>query len=163
MRTACLLTVCALLLSLLSGCVSVAPPRLQVADVRLSEASAEALVLTYGVRARSTGETDLPLVEMRYLVRLDGQVVYEGRRALRQTIPQGLTTRLELPAVIPFGEAGRPTGTHELGFAGTLYYIKPGQLPEALFDAGLVQPTTNVSWTHRLDLGSLTEQPVGVE
>jgi hypothetical protein len=164
MRLACRFTVCALVACLLSGCFAAAPPRLQAVDVRLSEASQEALVLTYGVRAANVAESDLPLVEMRYAFRLDGRVVYRGRRALKQTIAKGLETRLELPVVIPFGEAGgRPSGEHELGFAGELYYIKPGQLAEALFDAGLVQPTTGASWTHLVDLGALTEQPILLE
>lgn len=148
---------------LLGGCVGAKAPLLRPVDVALTSQSEEAVVLTYGIEALNVAETDLPLVEMRYDVRAGGETVYRGRHALQRTIPRDAAARLDIPVVLPFSETGgRLAQVQELAVSGTLYYIRPGQLAQALFDAGLVVPTTNVSWEHALDMEALVEQPLTI-
>lgn len=161
---ACRLTLLLAILLPLTGCVGAAAPRLHPVSLAMTDQSDEAVVLTYGIEAINQARTDLPLVEMQYQLRVDGDPVYRGRRALKQTIPQGDSTRLQIPAVIPFRlTGGEPRGERELDFSATLYYIRPGQLAQALFDQGLVRPTTSISWRHVVDMEALREQPLALE
>jgi hypothetical protein len=153
-----------LVAALLGGCVGAEPPRLRPVDVAITDASDEAVVLTCALEAVNVAETDLPLVEMHYSVRLAGEPIYRGRHALRQTIPRDGVSRVQIPLVVPYRLTnGPPTGAQPLAFRGTLYYIRPGQLPRALFEAGLVQPQTDISWERQVDFDALTQQPLTLD
>ena len=122
------------LAGLLGGCGIHTPPTLKVAGLTLSERTAEESVVTLVIEATNHTDEALPLGETAYELRINGETAYRGVWDAQATAPVEGSVRFELPAVV----ASRlipPGGTASYTVRGTVEYIPPGALGEALFNA----------------------------
>ena len=128
----------------LSGCNVLQPPAVQVQDVAQIETTSDGTVLNFRLAMGNPNSESLQLLEVSYELIVDGQVVYEGRRAAQRTLGPRTEAEMELPAVIPFarigwGEESLPRGA-PYHLRGTLQYVTPGYIAEILFDTGVRRP-----------------------
>ena len=140
----------------LGGCGFHTPPTLKVADLTLSERSAEESVVTLVIEAtNNTGEA-LPLGETVYELKINGETAYRGEWDAQATAPVEGSVRFELPAVvssrlIPAG------GTASYTVRGTVEYIPPGALGEALFNARVRKGSASFGERGELRVGGASE------
>ena len=118
----------------LGGCGFHTPPTLKVADLKLSERSAEEAVLTLVIEATNHTDEALPLSDTAYELRINGETVFRGDWDAQATAPVEGSVRFELPAVVA-SELLPAGGQAEYAVRGTVEYIPPGALGEALFNA----------------------------
>ena len=136
----------------LAGCGFHSPPTLKVADLKLSESSGEESVVTLVIEATNNADEPLPLGETVYELRINGDTAFRGEWDAQATAPVEGTVRFELPAVvasrlIPAG------GTAEYTVRGTVEYIPPGALGEALFNARVRKGTARFGERGELRVG----------
>lgn len=137
-----------------AGCGFTQSPRLEVVGVSLAEESEEAMVLVFAIDAENRNEIALPLRNVRYSAVLDGHSGVRTERSGEATLRRLGTQRIFLPVVIPLDpERGRPTGVVEYRLRGRMWYVTPGALAEALFDAGVRRPSKGFAKTGAIDLG----------
>lgn len=139
----------------LAGCASPSP-ELTVVDVRAGERDASTddahalLILT--IEARNPGEDALPLRDVRYAVRADGRLAFEGLRRAERTIPAFSTQRFELPAPVPLALlAGHSASTTTIELDATVAYLPPRALDRTLLDARLITPSVSLREQRPLD------------
>jgi len=119
---------------LLGACGFHSPPTLTVTDLTVSERSADHAVLLVTIDAANSNNEPLPLGEVVYEFTLDSGEGYRGVWDAQATIPREGRVVFTLPAPInaQLLDAPGPIG-YRLG--GTIEYIPPGALGEALFNA----------------------------
>lgn len=141
---------------LLAGCTASTPPSVRVARVEVGERTADASVLRITLDAENRNDTELPLEELRYAVRLDGREVFRATRAPEASLRRLGTQRLTIPAVVP--TQFMPTTDARFEITGELQYRRPGEISRILYDNRLWRPTAPFS-----DQGviSLTPVPAG--
>lgn len=135
----------------LPGCTMLQPPDLETHGAVLTELSDDAAVFNFRVAMNNPNDDSLQLLEMIYELRIDGEPVYEGRRAVQRTLGPRTEAAMELPAVIPFTrvgwtEASRPDSVR-YDLRGRLQYVTPGYIAEILFDTGVRRPRVSFSST----------------
>lgn len=136
-----------------SGCSSYDPPRLRVQEVTLADRSDEAVLLDFVLEATNRNEVELPLQTVDYAVSLDGRVVFEGRRSAEATLRRLGTQRIVLPAAVRLSPGAQATGLHRYRISGELTYVTPGEIAQALFDAGVRRPTIDFAQQGEIDFG----------
>lgn len=139
-----------------AGCSSYSPPSLAVSRIRLVEETPAGLVLNFDLDARNDNEVELPLLELRYTVRLDGEVVFTGVRSPEATLRRLGTQRITFPAAVAIDEAraaGRPEGLARYTVEGELRYMTPGQIAQILFDLRVRRPRVWFRDEGLVDLG----------
>jgi hypothetical protein len=141
--------------ALAGGCASYAPPKLSMTSAFVSEESPRGLVLTFTLDALNTNQVELPLREVRYTLRINGEPVFYGLRSPEATLRRLGTQPISFPAVVRIDEGQpRPTGTVRYDIEGTLAYTTPGQLAEVLFDLRVRRPSVRFSESGTVDLGT---------
>ncbi len=110
----------------------------------------EGVVLAITLEADNTNDQALPLREVSYAVYLDGAKVFEGERSAEATIRRFGSQRIVLPAA--FVPTFPIEGVRRCRVEGTLTYLVPGVLAEALFDADVVRPSTSFAVEGEADL-----------
>ena len=148
-RLACLVAC----LALLAGCVT--RPTAVVVAGEEATTTEEAVVLTYTIIARNTGETELPLRMVDYAFELDGNRVFRGRRSAEATLSRQDTQRIDIPVPVRWGDL--PQGETRYRLTGRLGYTLPGVFVRFLFDAGLYRPTVDFELEGTLDVSGLRE------
>ena len=103
----------------------------------------------------NTGEA-LPLGETVYELKINGETAYRGEWDAQATAPVEGSVRFELPAVvssrlIPAG------GTASYTVRGTVEYIPPGALGEALFNARVRKGSASFGERGELRVGGASE------
>lgn len=134
------------------GCSSYEAPNLKVVDARVSERSAEGVVLMFTIDAENPNEEGLPLRSVDYRVLLDGNEVFTGTRSAEATLRRYGTQQIRLPAVVAMTEPEARDADANYRIEGTLRYITPGEIAEILFDAGVRQPSVGFSGEGKADL-----------
>lgn len=137
----------------LAGCTSYAPPSLTVAEAAIVEESPSGLVIDFAIDATNANAVELPLREVRYSLRLDGEEVFRGVRSPEATLRRLGTQRFTIPVAVRLDEANRPPGVVRYTLEGQLLYLTPGQLAEVLFDIRVRRPTVSFRQEGTVDLG----------
>lgn len=135
------------------GCAGYSAPALGVSRIRLVEETPAGLVLNFDIDARNDNPVELPLREVRYTVRLDGELVFSGVRSPEATLRRLGTQRITFPAAIAIDGRARPTGLSRYTVEGELRYVKPGEISRILFDLYLVRPRVTFRDEGMVDLG----------
>lgn len=140
----------------LAGCSMYRPPSVAVGEAMLVDETDEALRLDITLDLTNPNNEPLELIRFEYSVSIDGVSVYRAKRAAEATLSASGGKRLTLPAVVrfdrvPWGESARP---QEVGWSirGSLLYITPGALAEALLDTGVRKPRTRLAGSGRVRL-----------
>lgn len=122
------------------GCSGARSPILNVVGVEQVDQTVDGSAVLVTIDAENPGSEPLPLRELSYTVRI-GSATFEGTRSPEATLRAFGTQRLVIPAVFAPGAA--PSSGAGYTVSGTLLYVAPGELAEALFDAGLRRPTVS--------------------
>lgn len=139
---------------LLGGCSSVPGPKISLADAFVSDRSDEATLVILSLDIENQADVSIPLYEFDYNVSIDGRPVFDTNRRARMTLRPSETRQMNLPVVVPHGNAGTgPRGSSALGVNGSLVYIAPGELAEILFDTGVRVPSTGFSAQRTVEFG----------
>lgn len=126
---------------LLGGCSSTPAPTIHLIDVSTRETTPEGVVLEILLEADNTAERAIPLREVQYSLYIDGQLVFEGERSAEATIRRFGTQRVVLPAAFVPQTPAESWKVYRV--EGTMTYLVPGVLAEALFDADVVRPSVS--------------------
>ncbi|HWB19912.1 MAG TPA: LEA type 2 family protein [Phycisphaerales bacterium] len=127
----------------LGGC-SIGGPAITVDDARIAQQTDDAVQFQIHLKAQNKTETPMRLLEYTYSVSVDGQQVYEGRRAAIATLAANSTTQLMLPAVAPrsamknLSAVSLANGRYSV--SGTLTFVEPGTVAKVLYDARILRP-----------------------
>ncbi|MCA9271879.1 MAG: LEA type 2 family protein [Phycisphaerales bacterium] len=144
-----------LLLTLIaSGCSSYDAPKIDVVGARISQETAEGVVIDFTLDATNTNEVDLPFERVRYALKLNGQRVFSGTRSAEATVRRLGTQQFTLPAAIDLAEFEMPEGNVEYELAGSVVYVTPGEIAQLLFDAGVRKPRSSFRQMGVLDFGA---------
>lgn len=152
-------TLICVIASLLGACQSHPAPRFDVADVAITEQTAEGMVVTFLVRAENRGDEALPLRTVRYALSVNGRQAFSGQRNAEATVRRQGSQEFRLPVALTLGERGdlpaAPTGQVPYALSGTVEYELPGSIAEVLFDSGIRRPTASFSETGQLDFSQV--------
>lgn len=125
-----------------TGCFGTDPPAATLLDGRFVERTAEASLVTIDLGFQNFESDPLPLVDITYVIEVNGRRVNSSRLAAQATIPPMGTQQVRVPAVIPHAALETvPTGTYVVAISGSVTYIPPGAFTEALFDLGVRVPS----------------------
>ena len=138
------------------GCSSFRPPTVTVNDVSVSDATEEALALSFVMDLRNPNRAAVPLHEFVYTLAIDGKEVYAGRRAGGVTLSADGDRQLLLPAVVPYSAVGWTAVTLpasvSYSLTGQLQYNAPNRLAQVLFDSGVRRPKVSFGHSGQLQL-----------
>lgn len=135
----------------LTACTSTAPPRLSIADVQVTGASAEGSSMLITLRAENPNDQPLPLRTIDYSLTLDGAPVFSATRAAEGVLPRFSSLDLPLPVSVPADL--RPQGESEFRLSVLVRYLAPGKIAETFYDAGLQRPSVSGSGAGTVNLG----------
>ena len=123
------------------GCSSFRAPTVSVNEVSVTDATEEALALSFVMDLRNPNRAAVPLHEFVYTLAIDGKEVYAGRRAGGVTLSAECGRQLLLPAVVPYSAVGWTAVTLpasvSYSLTGHLQYNAPNRLAQILFDSGV--------------------------
>jgi hypothetical protein len=147
----------------LAGCSMYRPPAIAVGEATLVEETGEALRLDIALDLTNPNNEPLELIRFEYSVSVDGVSVYRAKRAAEATLSASGGKRLTLPAVVrfdrvPWDGSTRPDEVR-WSIRGSLLYVTPGALAEALLDTGVRKPRTGLTGSGRVRL--VREGPAG--
>ncbi len=127
-----------------SGCA--APPVFALREVRVVEATPQALGLDFVLELNNPNRDPLSLYEFGYSLTVEGRPIYQGRRSAEATLGAGAGRRLSLPAVIVRDRLPPETsGPRRYTLSGKLLYRGQSDLERLLFDIGLRRPKARFS------------------
>lgn len=126
----------------LGGCFSVTPD-VDVVSMRVGERTEEGVVIDVEIAGANRSKKDLRLRDMRYWLSLDGERVFEGRRAPQATFSALGVQSFTAPIAIA-AEDLPESGAADYQFGAAITYLIPGALAEAFFELRLRQPTVHV-------------------
>lgn len=129
----------------LCACSGTPAPDFAPARAALSDRTADGDRLSIALTAENPGREPLVLREVSYTVDVAGGPSFSGRRSADITLPAFGVRELLLPASFPAGVL--PPLPLRIAVSGTVTYIDPGALEEALLDQGLTDPSTSFSGT----------------
>ncbi|MHC4908623.1 MAG: LEA/WHy family protein [Planctomycetota bacterium] len=151
-----------ILILLLAGCAHKAP-QLQVVGAEVVDGSEEATQIDFAIDLSNPNDEPLELLHFDYELSIDGQRVYQGRRAAEATLSRGGIRRLTIPVIVREADvplrasADQSASTVAYRLSGQLLYISPGELAEILLDTGLRRPSVRFGSRGQIALGG--EQP----
>ena len=139
---------------LLAGCSAYDAPKIDIVGARITQETAQGVVLDFTLDATNTNEVDLPLERVRYALRLNGQRVFSGTRSAEATVRRLGTQQFMLPAAIDLAEFDMPEGDVEYELSGSVVYVTPGEIAQILFDAGVRKPRSSFRQSGTLDFST---------
>ena len=147
---------------LLTGCSRGAKPRFAVIDAAVTQRTDEGFVVTFLVEGDNSGDTAVPLRQVRYSLSLGGDRVFQGVRSAEATLPRQGRQQFPLPVAVQHVDwpraDGAPLAEADYKLEARISYLAPGALAEILFDSGFRRP--KVSFSER---GVLTADAVTPE
>jgi hypothetical protein len=139
------------------GCSGPAP-KLSVLDAQVTEQTDAGMVVTFTMMADNPSGEALPLRDVEYEVSLHGKPVFKGTRSAQATVRRFGTQDFTLPCAIPLSpDQPAPSGTVPYTIQGTITYLVPGALAEALFDMDVLRPTTSFEGRGVVDLSAKSQ------
>ncbi len=119
----------------LSGCGAHPAPEFSVEELSMRRSADGGAVISLLVRAENAGDEPLPLGPATYALSINGERAYAGEWLARATAPARGSITFSLPAPIDASRLPPPGGRVPYALSGTIEYVPPGALGEALFDA----------------------------
>jgi hypothetical protein len=155
----CAALLCVVLMSLTTGCSFQPPPTIEVGEARLIDNGGEAARCEIDLALSNPGDEPLELLTFEYVVTINGESAYHGRRSAEATLSGEGVRVITLPAVVERsllarGEGGRT----QWAISGSLLYVTPGRIAELLLDSGVRKPTVGFSGR-----GAAQSRPAGAE
>ena len=139
-----------------TGCAGFRDPSISVTGVTLTEATDDALALSFVMDLANPNTAAVPLHEFRYTLAIDGKEVYAGRRAGGVTLSALESRLVYLPAIVPYEKVGWTRGTVpasvDYTLTGKLQFNAPKRLAQILFDTGTRQPKVGFAAKGELQL-----------
>ena len=136
------------------GCSSFRAPTVSVNHVSVTDATEEALSLSFVMDLKNPNRGAVPLHEFVYTLAIDGKEVYAGRRAGGVTLSAEGDRQVLLPAVVPYSRVGWTAlslpASVSYSLTGRLQFNAPNRLAQILFDTGVRRP--KVSFEQRGEL-----------
>lgn len=140
----------------LTGCLGSRPPSIEVGEAVLVEETTEALRLDVALDLANPNDEPLELLQFEYAFSIDGASVFRAKQSAEATLSASGRKRLVLPAVVPLDGAPWPAGARPADAAwsirGSLLYVAPGALAEALLDTGVRKPRAGFGGSGRVPL-----------
>lgn len=140
------------------GCSSFRAPTVSVHDVSVTDATEDALALSFVMDLKNPNRAAVPLHEFVYTLAIDGKEVYAGRRAGGVTLSADGDRQVLLPAVVPYSKVGWTAVTLPASVSyrltGQLQYDAPNRLAQILFDSGVRRPKVSFAQRGQLQLRS---------
>ena len=159
LRNAFQIVLLALATSLLSGCLSLTPPKVAVESIEVIAVSSEAMAVSLHGTVANPHASQVRLLEFDYSLSVDGRSVFSGRHAAEMALIPGADRKIMLPASFPYAKLGWDPqslpDTSRWSMSGSLIYLGEGVLAETLLDMGY-RPSTGMSAS-----GELVLQPPG--
>lgn len=124
----------------LAGCGFHTPPTLSVAELRYAESADGGAVVTLVMEAENVENEPMSLGAATYELAIGGETAYRGAWDAQATAPARSSVRFELPAPIDPALVSRVEAS-EYALRGSVEYVPPGALGEALFDARIRRGT----------------------
>ncbi len=148
-----MMILCALGITVLSGCNKALPPTFRAVGVSEVEHSDDRSVIAFSVEATNPNKEPIPLRQIHYRVELNGVEVFTGVRSPETTLHNYSSHVFELPAVLPMGALA---GSGEVSYSlfGVAQYIPPGRLSEVLFDAEVKVPEALIELSGIINTGN---------
>lgn len=144
----------------LAGCGAHPKPELSVQELSMQRSEDGGAVINLLVRAENAGEEPLPLGPATYALSINGQPAYAGTWLARATAPADGFITFTLPAPIDAARLPAPGASASYALSGTIEYVPPGALGEALFDARIRRGSATFRETGELRLeGSANPDP----
>ena len=131
----------------MGGCIFSEAPSLRVADARIVEQSAAGSIVEFDLEASNDSADPLPLREVSYSLDAGGEKIFAGTRSPQVTVPANGQIRFVLPVSLPI-----VLGNEPLAYVlhGTVSYVAPGPLADALYDNGVRRPSVTFGDTGTL-------------
>lgn len=161
MRTATMAMLGSALGAALGGCTLHPGPALSVEDVMVRRDGGEGAVLVFRVRAENAGEEPLPLGPARYELTLDGSRAHAGMWLAQATAPAGGSITFDLPAPVEADSLPAPGERVAYTLSGSVDFVPPGVLAEALFDANIQRGTVRLVERGEFTLEAPARPPQG--
>jgi len=138
------------------GCSGFRAPLISVNHVSVTDATEEALALSFVMDLKNPNRAAVPLHEFVYTLAIDGKEVYAGRRTGGVTLSAEGNRQVLLPAVVPYSKVGwtaltLPTGV-SYSLTGQLHFNAPNRLAQILFDTGVRRAKVSFQQRGRLQL-----------
>jgi hypothetical protein len=139
-----------------TGCTFYSAPRIEVTEARLTERSADGLVVGFTLAASNPNRDQLPLRSIDYTLWLGGERVFSGSRSPEATLARLAIQELHLPAAVALGpDSPAYEGLVPYRIEGTLTYITPGPLAAVLYDSGIPPPTKSFRHEGEVEIAAL--------
>ncbi len=136
------------------ACSTAKDPAISVTGARVGDDTPEGVQALFSLEGRNDNEIELPLLRAEYTLEIDGRRVFVGDRAPEATLRRLGTQGFTLPTVVPIGPGqARPTGVRPYRLSGSIEYVAPGAIAEALFDLGVRRPRVGFSGAGEIDFG----------
>ena len=136
----------------LGGCSKAVAPTFAAVGVREVQHDGDRSVIEFLIEATNPNQDPIPLRQVHYTVKLDGQEVFSGVRSPETTLHTYSSHVFELPAVLELGSFSG-LGVVNYTIVGTVQYIPPGQLSEVLFDAEIKVPEAILNLSGTINTG----------
>jgi len=158
-----MLTMLAALALFMTACGASAPT-FRITDATVTDQSDQGVVVSFRIAAENRNPDPLPLREVRYSLAVNGRSAFEGRRSAQATLPAFGTQEIILPVSIPIGPGealeSMPLDQLPYAFSGSVEYVLPGTISEALFDSRIRVPKAGFAESGRLDFSSAGPMPL---
>ena len=148
-----------MMLVLIAGCRQVepldaryvTPPRLNVQGVEIVEAGPGGVRLLIRIEAVNGSDEQIPLIDARYRVSVDGGGRYTFESTVHRTLPPRSSSVFTLPAAVPLTSAAAA----RCEVRGSVVYNPPGGLRRLLTESSVPLPSSALSYE-----GALVARPV---
>tara|TARA_B100000959_G_scaffold216706_1_gene228424 strand:- start:74 stop:523 length:450 start_codon:yes stop_codon:yes gene_type:complete len=125
------------------GC-GVRAPLTQFTSSTISNTAPEAIEMDVEFEISNTNDLPIRLMMYNYAVTANGRTVFTGKSSAQRTVPRWSTTRSSIPVVIRKDEISDPEHV-AWELTGSLGYVPPNALAEALRTSGLWETSTKVN------------------
>lgn len=144
------LSACALTTLTLGACAPT--PKLDVVSATVTDASDEAVVVSFVLTASNTYEEGLPLQDITYTATIGSQSV-RMVRSPEATLRAAGQQSFVIPAALTIPRSARESMKQvPWTLSATARYTEPGAIPRTLYDWGVRQPWTSTSGSGTIDL-----------
>lgn len=153
------LSACAAAALTLAACAPT--PKIDVISATVTDASDEAVVVSFVLTASNTYEEGLPLQDITYTATVGSQSV-RMVRSPEATLRAAGQQSFVIPAALTIPRSARESLKQvPWTLSATARYTEPGAIPRTLYDWGVRQPWTSTSGSGTIDL-SATPKPAVV-